>query len=223
MAARRPKTGEKRVTNQPLKIDRLSPEVHHTILLLRNAKGKTWQEIEDLSALPVKEGGFVDWESLPTPVLELFPNMRLPHSNLHRWYDIRVRQVRSETMQRAAQAQEIAEAFAKSNMAHGNEAVLNASRAVLMGFLTEDATERGRLNATKGLLKLAEVMQKARTNDIRERKVSVEEQALQLKLDEIKRKAASVIKAVEGEEAGTAAPMSREDVLKAVREIYGVA
>ena len=67
------------------------------------------------------------------------------------------------------------------------------------------------------------LMQKAKTNAIRDRKVAVDEQALQMKLDEIKRKAASVIQAVEGEASGAEAPMSREDVLKAVREIYGVA
>ncbi len=219
----RPKTGEKRATNQPLKIDRLPPVVHDAILILRNKAGKTWLEIEELSALPADKGGFVEWENLPTPVLELFPHMRLPHSNLQRWFDIRVDQVRKDVLVRSGQARAIAESFAKSNLVNGDEAVINAARDTLMGVLSEDGSEAGRLNATKGLIKLGELMQKAKTNSIRDRKVAVDEQALQMKLDAIKNKAASVIQAVEGEASGTATPMSREDVIKAVREIYGVA
>lgn len=219
----RPKTGEPRSTQQPLKIDRLPPAVHEEILRLRNLRGKTWQEIEELSAQPESKGGFVKWDDLPTSTLELFPNLRIPHSNLHRWYDLRVRQVKNEAMRRADQAREIAEAFAKSNMVNGNEAVMNASRDVLMGVLTEDASEEGRINATKGLLKLAEVMQKARTNDIRERKVSVEEQTLQMKLDEIKRRTEKLIADVEGGGDGTQAPLTKEQLLERVRGIYGIA
>ncbi len=113
MAKSKPKTGQPRLWNQPLKIDRLPPSVHEAIITLRNKAGKTWPEIEELSALPADKGGFVEWENLPTPVLELFPEMRLPHSNLHRWYDIRVDQVQKQVMEYSAKAREIAQAFAK--------------------------------------------------------------------------------------------------------------
>ncbi len=243
----RPKTGEARKTNQPLKIDLLPPSVHDAILKLRNQYGKTWQEIEEYSAQKillmtakqvaetasakkttvqpdtVLPGGFVDWDNLPMHVLEQFPDMRLPRTSLHRWYDIRVAQVRTEVEVRSRQARVIAESFAKSSLVNGDEAVINAARDTLMGVLAEDGTEAGRLNATKGLIKLGDLMQKARTNAIRDRKVTVDEQNLQLKLDAIKQKAASVIEAVEGEAAGAAPTMSREDVIRTVREIYGVA
>jgi hypothetical protein len=185
MTKSRPKTGEKRELNRPLKIDRLPVEVRDAILALRDA-GKTWPEIEELSALPYNRkwqsqgGGFVNWEGLPTPVLELFPDLKLPHSNLHRWYDLRVSQVIAETMMRSAQAREIATAFAKSVVKGADEAVVNAARDQLMAILAEDATPKGRLNATKGLIALAEVMQGARTNSIKERKVGVDERRIRV-------------------------------------------
>ncbi|HEX5234155.1 MAG TPA: hypothetical protein VFW25_02365, partial [Silvibacterium sp.] len=80
MAKSRPKTGERRVVQQPLKIDRLPIEVRAAIQQLRD-QGKTWPEIEELSSLKYSEqwstgkGGFVNWDALPTDVLELFPNL----------------------------------------------------------------------------------------------------------------------------------------------------
>src|SRR5437879_1588174 len=103
----RPKSGEKRETNQPLKIDRLPSSVHDAILFLRNQRGKTWQEIEALSAEAYKpdgSAGFIDWPALDLRVLELFPDMRLGHSLLHRWYDPRISQVQRDVMQRAEAA-----------------------------------------------------------------------------------------------------------------------
>lgn len=191
----RARTGQKRSVRQPLKIDRLPVEVRDAIQYLKNVEGKTWQEIEELSSLAYSEkwktgGGFVNWEALPTPVLELFPDMRLPHSNLHRWYDLRVRQVMEETMARSAQAREIAKAFAESVVAGSDEAVLYAARDQIMGILTEDATPKGRMSAAKGLIALADVMNETRLNTIKERKVAVDERRLvQLEKDaELKRR-----------------------------------
>lgn len=223
MAKARPKTGEPRDTNQPLKIDRLPPSVHDAIKFLYSKRGKTWQEIEDLSAQPLDKDGFVNWDDLPTSVLELFPNMRLPRTNLHRWFDLRVAQVSKDVLVRSEQARVIAESFAKSQLVNGDEAVINAARDMLMGVLSEDSSEAGRLNATEGLIKLGNLMQKARTNDIRGRKVAVDEQTLQLKLDEIKRRTEKLIAAVEGGEAGAPVPLTREQLLEQVRGIYGIA
>lgn len=182
-----PKTGDKRRTNLPLKIDRLPVEVRDAILLLRD-KGKTWQEIEELSELPKDRGGFVDWEALPTAVLELFPDLRIPHTNLHRWHDLRVRQVTEETMARSAQAREIAAAFARSVVAGEDEAVLNAARDQIMSVLAEDATPKGRMKAAGALIALAEMMQERRLNDIKERKVATDERRMKL-LEERERQA----------------------------------
>lgn len=221
MAKRRPKTGEARHTNQPVKIDRLPAYVHAAILTLRNQQGMTWTEIEALSAEPFGEGksGFINWDELPTDVLELFPHLRLPHSNLHRWYDLRVTQVQQETMRQATRAQEIAKAFASATVEGDDAAVMNAARDTLMSVLCEDGTSKGRQNAAKALIKLGDLQQKARANDIKERKVSVDEQTLQIKLDQIKRKAEELLDKVGN---GGAAPMSSEELTQRVREIYGL-
>jgi hypothetical protein len=102
----RPKTGEKRVTRQPLKMDRFPNSIHDAIIELRR-RGKFWLEIERVSSLPFSEnwlhdgGGFVDWEALPAEVLALFPGRRLPKSSIHRWYDLRVEQGSNSGPQKA--------------------------------------------------------------------------------------------------------------------------
>lgn len=184
MAKPRPKTGEKRLVNRMLKIDRLPVEVRDAILWLRNA-GKTWPEIEERSQLAYSEkwqsgGGFVNWDTLPTPVLELFPDLKLPQTSLQRWFDLRVRQVASEVMARSAQARELAQAFTKSVVNGDDSAVLNAARDQLMSLLAEDASPKARINATKGLIALAEMLQEKRLNDIKERKVATDERRMKL-------------------------------------------
>ena len=186
MASQRPRTGERRRKQQPLKIDRLPVEVRDSIQHLRNVEGKTWQEIEELSTLPYdkdwrsKHAGFIDWQSLPLPVLELFPDLRIPERNLLRWYDLRVQQVMADVRVRSAQARELAAAFAKSVVAGDDGAVLNAARDQLMSLLAEDSTPKARIDATKGLIALAEMMQQARANSIKERKVATDERKIKL-------------------------------------------
>jgi uncharacterized protein involved in exopolysaccharide biosynthesis len=181
--AKRPRTGERRQINQPLKIDKLPPDVHERILALRNRLGKTWEEIESISAQPFdekKQVGLVNWAALPAAVVKLFPGKRLAHTSLHRWYDLRVSQVRRDVEQRSVIARQLAESFAKSVVSGGNEAVTNAARDQLMSLLAEDLTPKGRTNAAKGLIALAEILQAARANDIKERKVAVDVRKIKL-------------------------------------------
>lgn len=176
------KTGETRKTKQPLKIDRLPPSVHEAILKLRNRDGKTWEEIEQLSAEACGDGkpGFVDWSNLPTPVLELFPDMRIPHTNLHRWFDLRVSQVQKQVLDSAERARILAEAFASAAVDGDRDAVINAARDQILALMSEDSSSGGRARSTKALLALAEVMQVARRNDIRERQVKADERKIAL-------------------------------------------
>jgi hypothetical protein len=181
--SKRPRTGERRRINQPLKIDKLPPEVHERILALRNRLNKTWEDIEAISAVPFDEKkgvGLVNWDALAPAAKKLFPEKRLPHTSLHRWYDLRVSQVRRDVEQRSTIARELAESFAKSVVLGGNEAVTNAARDQLMSLLAEDLTPKGRANATKGLIALAEILQAARANDIKERKVGIDARRIKL-------------------------------------------
>jgi hypothetical protein len=223
MAKPKPKTGDRRETNQPLKIDRLPPSVHESILALRNQAGKTWQEIEELSALPVDKGGFVEWDNLPTPVLELFPSMHLPHSNLQRWYDLRVRQVQRDVLESSARAREIAQAFAKAGIDGADEAVINAARDQIMLILSEDGSFKGKFGAAKGLIALAEIMQTSRANDIKERKVSADERKLKL----LEQREAITIKKMEKETEAAARKISKgeltlDDINKLRRNAFGL-
>jgi len=192
MPKARPKTGERRKTRQPLNIDKLPPLVHDILLKLRNQQGKTLKEISALSAEPFGRGklGFIDWANLEPRVRKLFPEKRIPETTLHRWFDLRYEQVYADVMVRSEQARAIAESFAKSMLVNGNEAVVNAARDTIMNVLAEDSSDNGRTKAAAGLIALAEVMQKARANDIKERKVSVDERRIaQLEKDaELKRK-----------------------------------
>jgi len=187
MTKARPKTREPRAVQQPLNIDRLPPSVHDAIALLRNVKGKSWAYIEELSSLsyaakwddPKNFGrrGFVDWDSLPTDVLELFPRLRIPHSTLHRWWDIRVAQVAREVAHRSEQARAIAESFIGAGIDGEDDAVLNATRDAIFAMLqSEDSTSRGKV--VTRLLQLAEVRQGKRANDIKERAVAVAEREI---------------------------------------------
>lgn len=225
MPKARPRTGEKRKTRQPLHMDRLPPEVLDVILALRNGRGKTWDEISALTAEPVGKGelGFIDWPKLDAAVRMLFPKRRIPRTTLHRWYDLRVRQVHDEVMVKSEQARTIAESFAKSNLVNADEAVINAARDTLMGVLSEDGTAEGRMEATKGLIKLGELMQSAKTNAIRDRKVSTEERKIKL-LEE--REAIARIKleaeAKNIERKRRTGSLKREDVERLVETVFGL-
>ena len=184
MAKPRPRTGEKRAVNQPLKIDKLPQEVRDAIQTLKN--DHTWEEIEDLSGMRFNAkwqsqgGGFVDWDALPAKLSGLFPNRRLPHSNLQRWYDLRVRQVMAETLARSAQARELAAAFTQSIVKDSDAAVLNAARDQIMSILAESTQPGLRFAATKQLIALAEQMQSRRANDIKERKVGIDARKIKI-------------------------------------------
>lgn len=227
-STRRPRVGERRQKNQPLKIDKLPLDVRDAIQYLRNVANKTWAEIEELSSLSFDKdwrtkggAGFVNWDALPTAVLELFPELKIPQTNLARWYDLRVAQVMRETMVRSSQARELAAAFAKSVVAKDDQAVINAARDQLMSILAEDTSSKARINATKGLIALADTMIAAKKNDLRERQVGVQEKTLQMKLDLIKQKAGNLIGAIEGQDGKPPVQLTREELLEKVRDIYG--
>lgn len=193
----RPKTGERRAHRLPLSIDLLPMDVLETIKQLRARYGLGWTEIERLSSLPYKEdwakqlgkSGFIDWDAMPAAVRRRFPDYRLPHTNLHRWYDLRVSQAAEEALARSTQAREIARAFAAANIKGADEAVINAARDVIFEML-QAQDDRTRVKASAGLIALAEVMNGAKANAIKERKVAVDERKIvQLEKDaELKRK-----------------------------------
>jgi hypothetical protein len=226
MPKARPKTGQARKTKQPLNIDRLPPVVHDVILQLRNRRGKTWDEISALSAEPVgkDKAGFVEWDKLDPEVRKLFPKKIIPRTTLHRWFDLRVDQVREDVMRRSEQARVIAETFSNSLLVNGNEAVVNAARDTIMNVLAENSDAGSRENAAAALISLAEVMQRARANDIRERKVATDERKIKLLEDRETQQREKLAKQAEDlQRKHRSGNLKREDLAKLVEETFGIA
>jgi hypothetical protein len=80
-------------------------------------------------------------------------------------------------MERAAQAREIAAVFAKAAVKGSDQAVLNGARDLIFGLL-RPGDDKGSLTAAKGLIALGEVMQSARANSIKERKLALDERRI---------------------------------------------
>jgi hypothetical protein len=179
----RPKTGQPRLHRLPMAIDALPIDVHRSIERLRGKYGLTWAEIERLSSLPFDEkwertigrSGFINWDALDPKVLEKFPDRRVPLTNLHRWYDVRVDQVHRDVTARAEQARILAGTFAKASLKGADEAVLNALRDLIFGMLQAGSDDGSKETAAKYLLALGEVMQEARKNTIREKVAAIED------------------------------------------------
>jgi hypothetical protein len=175
------RTGVPRKTKQPLDIDRLPDSVRGAILFLRNKKGKTWKEIEALSAEPFNKGkgpGFVDWENVPKDVARKFPGRKITDSKLQRWWDLRVDQVSANVERMAIQAREISAVFSKAVSGDDKNAVIGATRDILLGILAEDGSVRGRAGVAQGLIALAGVMEQGVANEIRKRVVDQNERKL---------------------------------------------
>lgn len=145
-AKARPKTGEPRDTKQPLKIDRLPDEVHEAIKALRHGVGLTWAQIEARSAKKYSVdwkkdgGGFVNWEAQPLEVLELFPDLKLPSTTLHRWNDLRVDQARAEVLEEGDAAQKFIEKLGDLKIEGMNDAVMNAMTREVFGMIRDTST-----------------------------------------------------------------------------------
>lgn len=142
MTKPRPKTGEARVTRQPLKIDRLPQSAQDAIKKLYD-QGRTWVEISDQSAKPYSTewekdgGGFIDWVEVDRDTLEFFPGLRLAKSSLQRWFDLRVSQVRKQVLAESAKARAWAAAFAGKDLPGTNAAVMNAMRDQVFALMQQ--------------------------------------------------------------------------------------
>lgn len=178
MTKPRPKTGEARVVRQPLKIDLLPQDVRDAIETLYD-RGRTWMEIEEKSSRPysaqwaVDDGGFVDWESLDLKVLEHFPEMKLPKSTLHRWFDLRVEQARKRVLTESAQAREFAHAFTTGSVADGNAAVVNALRDQVFNLI-QSAGVGDKAKFAKGLKDLTLAMSRMQRVELQAKRVEIE-------------------------------------------------
>ncbi len=155
--------------------------------------------------------------------VKAFPKLRLPHSNLHRWYDLKVEQAQKETLVRAEQARVIAQAFAEAGIDKMDDAVKNALRDLVFGMMLQ-VSDDGRSLIVKNLLAMAKLMNRAKANAIKERSVTIEERKLALmnKAIELKRKRQ------EQETEGTAKKLNKgrvvtiEDINRIRERVFGL-
>src|SRR5260370_40653547 len=102
----RPKTGEPRQTRQPFAIDKLPSAWRDRIIALR-ARWLTWEQIE-------QESTTWEWDKLDEELaLSHFADKRIPHSTLHRWYDVQVAQKLEEIEEERVASREIAAILGK--------------------------------------------------------------------------------------------------------------
>jgi hypothetical protein len=178
MTKPRPKTGEQRVTHQPLKIDLLPQSARDAIETLYDW-GRTWMEIAEQSARPYSDkwkedgGSFIDWESLDLKVLEQFPEMKLAKSSLHRWFDLRVSQARKQVLAESAQAREFAGAFAGRDLAGANNAVVNALRDQVFNLI-QSAGIGDKAQFAKGLKDLTLAMSRMQRVELQAKRVDAD-------------------------------------------------
>lgn len=208
MGKPRRKTGEKPLVRLPLKIDKLPVKIRDRIQALR-AEGRTWPEIEEMSP------DFPEWENAPAGVLELFPGKRLPATTLLRWWDLRIEQVRREVMRQAETAKGLAVAFAGRGMKKLPEAVMNASRDLIFSVL-EHSDEKNRSKVIKSLSDLGWLLNDYRKLEIKERAQKTSERALDLRIEQMQAKVATLKKDVERKE------LNPEELKKKLDEIYGL-
>jgi hypothetical protein len=157
---------------QPLKIDKL-PRTSISKIQEKRSVGWTWAEIESDSQT-WKEA----LEKVDAKTAALFPGGKLPHSNLSRWYDLRVEQVKQEVMAKAQRAREFAEAFASRGFKDLPEAVRAALADTIFGLM-EDPSKKQDAELRYNLIELGKLLAKERKLDIDEKKVEIEKQKLQ--------------------------------------------
>ncbi len=166
----RPKTGEARKVRQPLKIDRLPLAIQDRIRAERIA-GRTWKEIECQS--PKWE----EWAQADAETRAIFPDLRLPHTNLHRWYDLRFEQRIAEVDRDAGKARAIAEAFAARTFEDLTESTKNAL-AEQVFMLTSSANAADSKAFRKELGELLFLLTKLQKAELDKAKLAVEQQKL---------------------------------------------
>jgi hypothetical protein len=155
-----------RELKRPLNVDKLPQEVRDTILKLR-AEGRTWPQIEEESR------EFVPWDTLAPLLVERFPGKKIPHSNLHRWYDLRVEQVRKEVLAESETARAFAEKLGATGVENGSDLVVNAMRDQVFQF-TKNIDPKSKSDFLKFLNQLGLTMTRFQRVEIQRRKVDAE-------------------------------------------------
>jgi hypothetical protein len=190
-------------------MDKLPTELLDRVMQER-AAGRTWLEIEQMSSR------FEEWKKTTETVRAQFPGLKLPHSTLLRWHDLRVEQVKKEVLADQVKAREIAGLFAGKEFKDLPEAVRNALGDKVFA-LTQSTDNKTQL---KHLLDLGWLLAQQRKLELNERKQKTDERALQMKIEAMREKVQRLKKDVDG--GGKKKQLSPEELKQRVDEIYGL-
>jgi hypothetical protein len=163
---------KKRTADQPFSIDRLPQETRDEILRLKNDEGRTFEEIEEMSAT------FVKWDALPTPTLELFPNLRVPKSNIQRWYQKRWKQAIKETLVESRATEKVVQKFAALGIDGTNDAVMNAMRDQVFAIMRK-AGKQDRKDLIAGFTELSLALARLQRVALQKQRLGIDEKRLQ--------------------------------------------
>jgi hypothetical protein len=133
--------------------------------------GRKWLDIEQDSPT------WKEWTDVTPEIVELFPDKRLPHTNLHRWYDLRFEQRIKEVERDAAKARTVAEAFATRTFEDLTESTKNAL-AEQVFMLTNSADAQDSKAFRKELGELLFLLTKLQKAELDKAKLAVEQQRL---------------------------------------------
>lgn len=158
-----PKCGQKRRTHQSFAIDKL-PTAWRDRIIEARAKWTTWEQIE-------QETTTWKWDELTEGQKKLFAERRIPHSTLHRWYDVQVKQKLEEIVVEREASLAIAGKLGAGGYEKLDQSVKNAIADVVFGYAkTSGDAERFRA----ALADLGWLLARNRQLDIAKMKVDVE-------------------------------------------------
>jgi len=165
-----PKTGQRRKTRQSFAIDKL-PSAWRDRIIEARAKWMTWEQIE-------QETAAWKWDELSDEQRALFAERRIPHSTLHRWYDVQVQQKLEEIATERLASLAIATKLGAGGYEKLDQSVKNALADVVFSY-AKDSRDPDLFR--KALNEMGWLLARNRQLDIAKMKVDVEKQ----KVDEL--------------------------------------
>lgn len=148
---KKPRTGDKRSTRQPFKIDSLPLEVRDEIQKLR-ANGQTWQEISEATGLSA--------------------------STLRDWYDVRIEQVQAEVLAQAEHSRTLAASFAGKGFEKLPESVQAALSSAIFAMAESQDVKSRQVFITR-MNELAWLLARNRQLDQEDKRLAIEGKKLE--------------------------------------------
>lgn len=200
---RRPRKGEKRQHDKPLKVDRLPLEVRDAIQKAR-AAGSTWQETTEAAAAAAAK-----------------LKVEAPSEGaVRRWHDLRVEQVVRETFEMDELAEKNLHKFFGRTLAELPAAAVHSLKAQVYGMQSAKTPAQREASIGNFLLLLSRIIDaqaKEKRAEIEERKVNL----AQKKFEDLKSKAEKELNAAE-RKIGKGQELTGKDIDRIRRKVFGL-